>query len=211
MHQTVYIRFNEGEFLESSTSLFSGVLTYEVDDNSTHYRWNNRIIINKLNFSLFDWKFNHEISVKESCNFNDEYQIRFWIKSVSPIGKCEETEFSGNYLFSNNDNRKSAVECITTAIYLIASTGNPKWAKEIYEHVLTYPLLSHYPKAFTNIYVTALMLLLNSSYMVGCINTSTSMSKEFRNYVVRMYNYMLEDFSNNISKYHSENRIEESV
>ena len=110
MHQTVYIRFNEGEFLESSTSLFSGVLTYEVDDNSTHY-----------------------------------------------------------------------------------------------------PLLSHYPKAFTNIYVTALMLLLNSSYMVGCINTSTSMSKEFRNYVVRMYNYMLEDFSNNISKYHSENRIEESV
>lgn len=199
MRKTVYFLHEDGSFHESNVSRHLGYIEYITDDNSTNYRWNNHIHITQLNIDLFGWNFSPDIHVVESSNYNDEYQIKFCIDSVSPSGKAFNTEFKGRYLYNKSHN--SAIEAVLTAIFLIATTGNPNCAKELYEYVLTYPMLPRNAKAFINTFVNSLNKLLAIQYKLSFIRTDTIKSKEFYNYVVSVFNHLLKDFSDNISKY----------
>lgn len=208
MGKTIYFLQEDGSFHESNVSRYSGCIEYITDDNSTNYRWNNHIHIYQLNIHLFGWNFSPDIHLVESSNYNDEYQIKFCIDSVSPSGEAFNTEFKGRYLYSNKSHN-SAIEAVLTAIFLIATTGRPNCAKELYEYVLTYPMLPENANAFINTFANSLNKLLAIQYKLSFIRTDTTPSKEFHNYVASVFNYLLKDFSENISKYISDAFVKE--
>lgn len=197
----IFFRTHNGRFIESTSSECIGYVEYEVAESWIDYRASNKVILNNLNIEQRGWSFNKEVLIEESTNYHDVEQVKFKIRSVSPQGKCEETEFTGRYIFHPENESNSAVLSIITAVTLIVMTDSTNAAKELYEYCLTYPFLPYNANALPFTYSSALQNLLRGGIHISRIKTDSVFGKEFYNYVVETYNSFLRDFTDSLCKY----------
>ena len=159
----VYVVCNNGIFCESETPQDLGYIHCRLI-NSVNYRNEMIIDISNLKIPFYNWKFNPIIYVIESGNFKDAYQLKFCVDCESPSGKKYKIEFYERYLNTPNNEKSTAIASILTSIYLIATTGTPEWAQDIYKYILSHPSLPANEAAFTFAYTRALNDLLSHKY-----------------------------------------------
>lgn len=208
---SVYLNQKNGRWAETYETSNLVSLDYILQNTMIDYRDTVSVNIHDIKVNLFGWKFNSEILAKRTSNFHDTIQLEFAIRSVSPSGKCAETVFSGNYISHPEDEANSLGASIFTGLYLIAVCGNPEYAKDIYENVLSYPFMPYNPSAFVPTYSRALMALIDCNYKINILKNSEKMKEEitryFYEYLVESYNIKLYEFSDNIVKYRANSRL----
>lgn len=208
---TIYLTQKDNRWVESNETDSLVSLDYVVQDAMVNYRDSITVNIRDIKVNLFGWKFNSEIQANRSSNFHDTVQLEFAIRSVSPSGKCAETIFSGNYISHPDYEANSLGTSIFTGLYLIAVCGNPEYAKDIYENVLSYPFMPYNPSAFVPTYSRALMALIDCNYKINILKNSEKMKEEitryFYEYLVESYNVKLYEVSDNIVKYRANSRL----